>query len=117
MDNKYTVADLEENGVEASGTFYGTPRNGWIMNMVDFVDYAGYAQLVMPVEGERWGFVIHPKSVHQLKAIEAGERFKFAGGQCLAEDVDLIYLGPADSEYSVACGYVSKRAPETVQPA
>lgn len=155
MEKKYTVADLEENGVEASGTFYGTPRKGWIMNMVDFVDYAGYAQLVIPVadamdlktevwsdqvhcvdrlhaviqfkksiqfprfsmsKGERWGMVIHPKSVHVINAIEAGERFKFAGGQCLAEDVELIYLGPADLGYSRACGYIPQILPDALQP-
>lgn len=145
MKTQYTVADIEANGVQASGTFYGTPRQGWIMNMVDFVDYAGYAQLVIPVEdatdlvvadwsqrtteadmlhaviqfrrevtfprfamkqGEKWGFVVYRKWADAVKAIQAGERFAFAGGQCLAEDVELIYLGPGDAGYSRAAGYI-----------
>ncbi|MBK4736219.1 hypothetical protein JJB74_16470 [Noviherbaspirillum sp. DKR-6] len=57
-------------------------------------------------EGERWGFVLFRKTLTNLKAIEAGERFDFAGGQCLADDVELIYVGPGNIEYSRACGYV-----------
>jgi len=145
MKTQYTVADIEANGVQASGTFYGTPRKGWIMDMVHFVDYAGYAQLVIPVEdatdlvvadwsqrtteadmlhaviqfrrevtfprfamkqGEKWGFVVYRKWADAVKAIQAGERFAFAGGQCLAEDVELIYLGPGDAGYSRAAGYI-----------
>lgn len=50
MKTQYTVAEIEANGIQASGTFYSTPRKGWILNMIHFVDYAGYAQLVIPVE-------------------------------------------------------------------
>ena len=46
---KYTVSQIEKLGVQATGTFYGTPREGWIMNGSDFVDYCVYAQLVIPV--------------------------------------------------------------------
>jgi hypothetical protein len=145
MNTQYTVAQIEANGVQASGTFYGTHRQGWIMDMVHFVDYAGYAQLVIPVEeatdlvlgdwsqrtteidmlhaviqfnrgvqfprfamkqGEKWGFVVFRKWADAVKAIQAGERFAFAGGQCLAEDVDLVYLGPGNEEYSRAAGYI-----------
>ena len=57
-------------------------------------------------EGEKWGFVVYRKWVDVVEAIQAGERFAFAGGQCLAEDVDLIYLGPGDEHYSRAAGYI-----------
>ena len=50
MKAQFTVAAIEANGVQPSGTFYGTPRKGWLMDMTHFVDYAGYAQLVIPVE-------------------------------------------------------------------
>lgn len=145
MQTKYSVADIEANGVQASGTFHGTPRKGWIMDMDQFVDYAGYAQLVIPVteatdlvigdwsaqtteakrlhavlefqrdvqfprfsmkKGEKWGFVVHKKWHDALKAIEAGERFAFAGGQCLAQDVAILYIGPGNIEYSRAAGYI-----------
>ena len=56
--------------------------------------------------GERWGFVAFRKRVDHLKAIQAGERFDFAGGQCLAEDVEVIYIGQGHSEYSRAAGYI-----------
>src|SRR4051794_16425247 len=46
---KYSVEDIENNGVEAVGVFGGVRREGWIMDGVDFVDYAGFAQLTMPV--------------------------------------------------------------------
>ena len=57
-------------------------------------------------EGEKWGFVVYRKWADAVKAIQAGERFAFAGGRCLAEDVDLIYLGPGDENYSRAAGYI-----------
>jgi hypothetical protein len=57
-------------------------------------------------EGEKWGFVVSKKWADAVKAIQAGERFTFAGGQCLAEDVRLIYLGPGDEGYSRAAGYI-----------
>lgn len=53
MNKKYTFAQLEREGVEATGTFDGEPFLGWIMNMTDFVFYAYDAQHVRPVaEGE-----------------------------------------------------------------
>lgn len=45
----YGVDDIERDGVQAVGTFHGVPRQGWIMNGKDFVDYAGFAQLVLAV--------------------------------------------------------------------
>ena len=57
--------------------------------------------------GERWGFAVGSKSEAWLKAIQAGERFDFAGGLCLAEDVEIIYDGPGNMEYSIAAGYVT----------
>jgi hypothetical protein len=58
-------------------------------------------------EGERWGFVVWGKNAERIAAIKAGDRFDFAGGQCLAQDVELIYEGTADLDYSRAAGYVS----------
>lgn len=45
---EYTVSQIECEGVQATGTFYGTPRKGWLMPDGTFVDYAGFAQVVMP---------------------------------------------------------------------
>lgn len=64
-------------------------------------------------KGERWGFALshHWKNSanrDRLRAIECGERFDFAGGQCLAEDVSVIYIGRGDRGYSIACGYIKK---------
>lgn len=56
--------------------------------------------------GERWGFAVYGKQADWLDRIACGQRFDFAGGQCLAEDVLLVYLGPADMDYSYAAGYV-----------
>lgn len=60
--------------------------------------------------GERWGFVLGRKGLEQLAAIKSGNRFNFAGGQCLAEDVEVIYEGPGDLNYSIAAGYVPPRS-------
>lgn len=60
--------------------------------------------------GERWGFVVFGKHVERLRQIKAGERFEFAGGQCLAEDVEVIYEGPPGIEYSIAAGYIQPLA-------
>lgn len=57
-------------------------------------------------KGERWGFVVFGKWVEHLAAIKAGNRFPFAGGQCLAEDVEIIYEGPSGVDYSRAAGYI-----------
>lgn len=80
IGRRFSVEQIETRGVQAVGTFDGTPRQGWIMNAVDFVDYAGYAQLVIPVSSgvgvkrEIW----HPQSAstedvqyhEQRKALE-----------------------------------------------
>lgn len=55
--------------------------------------------------GERWGFAVAGKQVDLLDRITSGQRFDFAGGQCLAEDVLLVYYGPADIDYSYAKSY------------
>lgn len=62
------------------------------------------------VEGERWGFVVFGKCADRVAALKAGQRFDFAGGQCLAEDVELIYEGPGDLEWSRAAGYLKEAA-------
>ncbi|BCF95215.1 hypothetical protein [Paraburkholderia largidicola] len=59
-------------------------------------------------KGERWGFVVYGKNADRVAAIKAGERFDFAGGQCLAQDVELIYEGPGDLEWSRAAGYLKE---------
>ena len=56
--------------------------------------------------GERWGFVVFGKNADRVAAIKAGDRFDFAGGQCLPQDVELIYVGPGNLEYSRAAGYI-----------
>lgn len=56
--------------------------------------------------GERWGFVVYGKYRERLAALKEGRRFEFAGGLCLAEDVDLIYEGPCNEAYSRAAGYI-----------
>ena len=66
-------------------------------------------------EGERWGFVVWGKNADRIAAIKAGERFNFAGGQCLAEDVELVYEGPADLEFSRAAGYLNGSTTEARQ--
>lgn len=60
-------------------------------------------------EGERWGFVVFGSSVEKLRAIKEGDRFEFAGGQCLSADVELIYEGPGNRAYSLAAGYIRAR--------
>lgn len=57
--------------------------------------------------GERWGFQLSQQNQARLDAIRAGERFAFAGGQCLAEDVEIIYEGPGNFEYAIAAGHVT----------
>ncbi|WP_175804574.1 MULTISPECIES: hypothetical protein [Burkholderia cepacia complex] len=57
-------------------------------------------------EGERWGFVVYGKTADRIAAIKAGDRFDFAGGQCLAVDVDIIYEGPGNLDFSRAAGYI-----------
>lgn len=57
-------------------------------------------------EGERWGFVVYKKWQDRLDQIKRGERFDFAGGQCLAQDVEIIYEGDCGLEYSLAAGYI-----------
>lgn len=57
-------------------------------------------------EGERWSFVVYGKHRERLAALKEGRRFEFAGGQCLAEDVELIYEGPCGEAYSRAAGYI-----------
>lgn len=68
--------------------------------------------------GERWGFVVWGKQADWLDRITSGQRFEFAGGQCLAEDVLLVYLGPADIDYTYAASYarpdVAGREPGSV---
>jgi hypothetical protein len=46
---RYTASEVETSGFQAVGTFYGVHRQGWIMLPDTFVDYAGFAQLVIPL--------------------------------------------------------------------
>ena len=52
--------------------------------------------------GERWGFVVHRKYEAMLENIKRGERFDFAGGQVLAQDVKVVYEGDCGRGYSIA---------------
>lgn len=54
--------------------------------------------------GERWGFQARGNLVDRLERIKAGKRFEFAGGQCLARDVELVYEGRSGRKYSAAMG-------------
>lgn len=54
--------------------------------------------------GETFSFVVYGKWATALENIRAGRRFDYAGGQCLAEDVEIIYEGPCNRDYSIAAG-------------
>jgi hypothetical protein len=60
--------------------------------------------------GERWNFEIGPKSQALLHAIKLGERFPFAGGDCLSQDVEVLYEGPSGREHAIAAGYIVNAA-------
>ncbi len=59
--------------------------------------------------GERWGFVVYGKTSEMLEAIRGGNRFKFAGGQGLPGDAEIIYEGSCGVEYSIAAGYIAPK--------
>lgn len=63
--------------------------------------------------GERWGFVVFGKYKELIEQIKRGERFDFAGGQVLANDVEVIYEGDCGLEYSIASGNI--RDPEMIE--
>jgi hypothetical protein len=56
--------------------------------------------------GERWSFVVYGKNRERLEKIRSGERFEFAGGLCLAEDVEILYEGPCGLQEAIAAGRV-----------
>ena len=121
MKAQFAVAAIEANGVQASGTFDGTPRKGWLMDMTHFVDYAGYAQLMIPVEDatdlviDNWAqrttedemlhAVIQFKRAVQFPrfAMKEGEKWGFVVYRKWADAVKAIQAGercafePADS--------------------
>lgn len=145
MQPKYTFAQLEANGVEATARFHVTTFEGWVMDDDVFVHYADDRQQLIPTSeiprlrienwsnhgtlqtrlnavirfnravqfpkfsmkaGERWGFAVFRKTIDHIKAIQAGDRFAFAGGECLAQDVDIVYIGSDDFHYSRATGAI-----------
>jgi len=57
--------------------------------------------------GECWGFVVYRKWQTRLEQIKCGDRFDFAGGQVLAQDVEVIYEGRCGLEYSIATGHIT----------
>jgi hypothetical protein len=59
------------------------------------------------LQGERWAFVATGSNAERLRLIKAGGRFDFAGGHCLANDVELIYEGPCNIAYSIAKGDIT----------
>jgi len=60
--------------------------------------------------GERWNFEIGPKQHPLSQAIKYGERFPFAGGDCLTQDVEVIYEGLPGREHALAAGYIVAQA-------
>lgn len=60
-------------------------------------------------EGERWEFIVYGKNRERLEKIRKGERFDFAGGLCLAEDVEIVYVGPCGKQLAVAAGRVRSK--------
>ena len=63
--------------------------------------------------GERWGFIVHRKYETMLENIKRGERFDFAGGQVLAQDVMVVYEGDCGIGYSIATRAVPDPAETT----
>ena len=63
--------------------------------------------------GERWGFIVHRKYETMLENIKRGERFDFAGGQVLAQDVRVVYEGDCGIGYSIATRAVPDPAETT----
>lgn len=57
-------------------------------------------------QGERWNFEVGPKTQSLRDDIVLGERFRFAGGECLSADVEVVYEGPPGREHAIAAGYI-----------
>lgn len=57
-------------------------------------------------KGEVWSFIVYGKNRERLELIRKGERFDFAGGLCLAEDVEILYVGPPGRGEAVAAGRI-----------
>ncbi|MCR4469866.1 MULTISPECIES: hypothetical protein [unclassified Burkholderia] len=57
-------------------------------------------------KGERWGGAVYGKTADRIAVIKAGDRFDFAGGKCLAIDVEIIYEGPGNLDFSRGAGYI-----------
>lgn len=54
---------------------------------------------------ETFSVVVVGKHAQMVQNIMRRERFSFAGGQVLAEDVELAYLGPCSGDYMAAAGH------------
>ena len=67
--------------------------------------------------GERWGFVVAGALCQRLTNIKAGKRFDFAGGLCLARDVELLYEGDSGRDYGAAMGCTAQTAAPTLRTA
>jgi hypothetical protein len=60
--------------------------------VIEFVRDVEFPKFSMS-EGERWVFQVTGKNKQKLKDIKDGDRFPFAGGQCLSADVKIVYEG------------------------
>lgn len=80
MDNKYTFAELQKDGIEATMTFDSKYRSsGWIMNSTDFVHYRNDAQQVRLVtEGVNTDFRSWTRYDTKNPRLHAVIRFKKA---------------------------------------
>lgn len=57
-------------------------------------------------KGERYAFVLGRATYPLLQAICTGGSFEFAGGECDADDVEIVHVGRGDIDWSWLCGHV-----------
>ena len=57
-------------------------------------------------KGERYAFVLTRAMYPLLQAICLGGYFEFAGGECDADDVEIIHVGRGDIDWSWLRGHV-----------
>lgn len=57
-------------------------------------------------KGERYAFVLAGATYLLLQAICIGGSFAFAGGECDANDVEIVHVGRGDIDWSWLSGHV-----------
>lgn len=82
---------------------YRTPDSNHLHVVVRFLRRVTLPRFGMDAQ-ETFGFVVVGKHAQMVQNIMRGERFGFGGGQVLAEDVDLAFLGPCSGDYVAAIG-------------